>query len=218
VSLAAQRAEWQVNEVEYEKQGLEGLTEVYEQIRATGTSFEDQAEQELAVMVRWKLGPLTAPDWYRQRIGALKQRAALASLSPSEMLRPGSPFNLYSSAMKEAQFCDLLVNRFPELRNHADSFRDCEQLRSCPSLAFPALIAAALATTPGRKAKPGDRYDQSHLMKGLARCDIVTSDSAMAQLCRDRKLVPDDVTLYSSREHEQLLSHVERLLARGADA
>ena len=219
VSLAAQRADWQVREVEYEKDGVKGLTEAYERIRANGRSFEDQAELEFGVMVKWKLGPLVAPTWYRERVDRLKLRAAQASVSPADMLAPGSPFNLYSSAVKEADFCEYLVSRFPELREQPNDFGGCDQLRACPSLVFPSLITAALATMVKRKAKAGDRYDQSHLMKGLSRCDVVTADSGMAQLCRDRKLIPQGVTLYSSVEHERLLDHVDRLLAaQGADA
>jgi len=199
VGLAAQRSDWQVREVQYEKGGVAETTEVYERIRRAGRSFESQVDLELNVLIISKLGPLVEPDRYRARVAQLASAAAREA--PSAMLAPGSAF----------------IAKCPELRHRISEFVRSDALRSCPSLRYPALITAAIATTAGRKAKAGDRYDRSHLTKGLSRCDIVTCDSGMAQLCRDRRLIPADVVLFSSSEHNLLVAHVERTIAGQCD-
>lgn len=214
IGLAAQRADWQVREVQYEKGGVEDTTEIYERIRSAGRSFESQVDLELNVLIRWKLGPLVEPERYRERVARLAGAAAREAATPDRMVAPGSAFNLYSSARNEAEFPSHLIACYPELQGRMSEFVRSDALLSCPSLRYPALITAAIATTPGRKAKAGDRYDRSHLTKGLSRCDIVTCDSGMAQLCRGRRLIPADVTLFSSSEHNALASHIERIIAQ----
>jgi len=212
VSLKAQRLDWQVSEVEQERDDVEALTAIYETVRQSGRTFDEQAEMEFADVVKWKLGPIVASNWFRAKMAEWTLGAVKALESPDNVTAPGSLFNMYSAGQKTAGFCNYLVRRFPLLTARASEFATSEELRACPSLALPALMFAGIAATPRRKAKPGDRYDRSHLMKGLSRCDIVTADSGMVQICRERKLVPAGVSLYSSAEHSALHEHLERLL------
>jgi hypothetical protein len=63
-----------------------------------------------------------------------------------------------------------------------------------PALRYPALLHAAAATTRGRKFRGNDLYDFAHLTNGLSRCDLVTADSGMTQLCRNFRWVPMELS------------------------
>jgi hypothetical protein len=54
-----------------------------------------------------------------------------------------------------------------------------------------------------------DGYDIEHLTRGLSRCDLVTADSSMTELCRAYKLVPAGCQLCSYRELDAFQQAVE---------
>jgi hypothetical protein len=105
-----------------------------------------------------------------------------------------------------------LLTRYPALREREAEFVTSRELRDMPSLRYPALFRAALATMQGRRPKRGDGYDIQHLTKGLSRCDIVTADAGMAQLATDRRLVPLGCELLRFNDIDGLTATIERAL------
>jgi hypothetical protein len=132
--------------------------------------------------------------------------------NPDALMKTGSAFNRFISARKQGHLVEGLLRRVPGLAGRGAEFASSDALRTCPMLAYPALMFAALAVSPNRKARPSDRYDVSHLTKGLSRCDIVTTDRGMAHICRERKLVPSGVKLFSSAELDDLDAHLRSLI------
>jgi hypothetical protein len=214
VSLGAQRLDWMVAEVERQKAGTEALTELYEQLRSSRVTFLKQAHLEFQAAAKDWLGPLL------DAAGAKQTSAMLLAEAKEEMIAGYSdPHRIFGPATsrqmnfaKRVAFCELLLRQYPGLAVHAQVFVGSAELSKCPMLVYPSLIFAATIMTRGRKAKPSDRYDRAHLTRGLSRCDIVTADSGMAQMMRERKLVPRDVLLFASTEHDKLLAHIENCL------
>jgi hypothetical protein len=205
-------ADWQIAEVEHEKDKEEPMTDVYEELRAKGISFVEMVEGNVAQMIRWKLGPLVDPERFKRdllRRGA--EWAATADMGQPDV-SAGSPWSKALARGITATRTERLVERYPELAERASEFAASEQLRHMPTLAYPALFRAALAATRGRKARPGDGYDIEHLTRGLSRCDIVTADSGMTELCRTYKLVPSGCQLFSYRELDAFRDAVETAL------
>jgi hypothetical protein len=204
--------EWDIAEVEHEKSKEEPMTQAYEELRQRGFSFEEMAEGSVAEMIRWKLGPLVDPARFRL---ALEQRTAEWDAT-SDIDHPdviaGSPWSKMLAFGMQLTQTKYLVERYPELAERAAEFAASDKLRHMPTLAYPALLRAAVAATPGRKVRPGDGYDIEHLTRGLSRCDIVTADSAMTQACRTYKLVPSGCELFSYRELDAFRSAVEAAL------
>lgn len=184
---------------------------VYEEARAAGFTFEEQAEREFKATVLRELSPLVWPHRYAQQLARATEDVvnAPANLDP---LRPGNPVvKLQSLAMKKTRVRSL-TERYPVVAEQPEAFVMSTAVTRMPMLRYPALFHAALALTPGRKPKSGDRFDISHLTKGLSRCDIVTADSGMAQLCRDFGLVPDDCRLFGARELDALEASLAEVL------
>jgi hypothetical protein len=163
---------------------------VYEAARAAGCSFEEQTEQEFRATILRELGWLVSPGDLRAALAAAY--AEFESTPPgTDPLQPGHPGNKVVSLGIKKTRTESLVERYPAVAERVEDFVTSPVLATMPMLRFPALMHAALALTPERKPRPGDRFDISHLAKGLSRCDIVTADSGMAALCRDFKLVPN---------------------------
>jgi hypothetical protein len=210
ISLAAQRLDWHIAEVEREKDGCAELSAAYDNIRAApGATFKNQASLEYVAAVKARLPFLCDPVYASRQLEELRTAAAAEppNTDPSRIFGP--EMSRFHNAMRTRDFCEMLVKRFPTVWARRFDFLGSATLRTCPSLVYPSLFYAGVALTLGRKAHASDRYDYSHLMKGLSRCDIVTADPGMAQMCRERGLVPPDVQLFSSREHSALLDYIE---------
>jgi hypothetical protein len=204
--------DWDIAEVEHEKSKEGPMTQVYEELREKGFSFGEMAEGNLAQMIRWKLGPLVDPA--RFRLALLKRTAeweATADVETPDVIG-GSPWSRMLAFSTRLMQTEHLVERYPELAERADEFASSHELRHMPTLAYPALFRAALAATPGRKARPGDGYDIDHLTRGLSRCDMVTADSGMTEVCRTYKLIPRGCQLFSYRELDAFRDAVEAAL------
>lgn len=206
------RVDWMIQEVEYQKSGTDDMTRIYEVARATRRTFQEQAEMEYRTVLQWKLGTLIDPDANARRLACLALSAGVEDSDATALLAPGSAFRRYSAAKRQADWVTRLVRKYPELPERSHDFAESAQLRSCPSLAYLALLSAGIALVPNRKAKSGDRYDRSHLVKGLSRCDIVTADGGMDQVCREHHLVPDDVFLCRSSEFDALTEYLRSIV------
>lgn len=200
-------------EIAYERDKETGIDGVYAELREKGFSFEEMAEGNLEQMISWKLGPVLAPDEFRDHY--LKRGFALASdATTAEFdISAGSAYNRFMAFGTRRIQVEHLAERYPEIARRPDEFRQFEPLRSLPTLAFPALFRAALAARPGQRAKLGDGYDIAHLTHGLSRCHLVTADASMAQLIRDFRLAPAGCLVFSCREFDQLAAKVQQLLA-----
>jgi hypothetical protein len=128
-------------------------------------------------------------------------------------LAPGSPTSRYMAFAIRMSQTRAFVERFPEVRARSAEFKASNELRSMPTLRFPALLRATLASDPTkRKARPSDGYDIEHLTIGLSRCDIVTADRAMTRIARERNLIPDGCQLFEFTDVAGLTAAVEHAL------
>jgi hypothetical protein len=203
-------------EVEHEKSKAPPITGAYATAREAGYTFEQQVEREFEEVVYWRLGPLTNPERFAAQKAALAaevtRELAAGRLDPTS---PGTAFSRYSAVgIREAR-AESLFRRYPALEGRLAEFAASPELRAMPALRYPALLHAAAAATRGRKFRGNDLYDFGHLTNGLSRCDLVTADSGMAQLCRNFRLIPDGVELFGAR---QLDAFEVRLRERLADA
>jgi hypothetical protein len=205
--------EHRLAEVAYSKDSETRLEAVYEKVRADGVSFEEQVERELGELLYWKLGPLIDPERFANQLSR-GSRALMADwLRGVVDINPGSAYNLYMSVAERKAQVEHLVKRFPGLQGRAQELAASDDLRNMPSLRYPAIFRAALATMPGRRPKRGDGYDIEHLTKGLSRCDIVTADGGMTQLAKDRRLIPHECELFRFNDIDGLTAAVERALS-----
>jgi hypothetical protein len=197
---------WQTAEVRHEKSKENtALEQAYAHDRAAaGGSYERLAEAYLRQTIRGTLASIVDPDWLVSRYDALQAELAKTANLTEPDISPGSPFTRLQALAEGVSQTKWLVERFPELRPHATEFAMSAELRHMPTLAYPAVIRAGIAIQPNRRADDGDGYDIGHLTKGLSRCDIVTADGGMSQLCRDRHLVPRDCVLLGYRQLSQL--------------
>lgn len=200
-------------EVAHERDKETGMDRVYAELREKGFSFEQMAEGNLEQMISWKLGPVLAPEEFRDQY--LKRGFALTGDAEAAEfdISPGSAYNRFMAFGTRRIQVERLAERYPEIGRRPDEFRQFEPLRSLPTLVFPALFRAALAARTGRRARLGDGHDIAHLTHGLSRCDLVTADAGMAQLIKDFKLAPAGCLVFSYREFDQLATQVEQLLA-----
>ncbi len=210
------RPDWHVAEVSREKAGADGLSLVYERMRGSGKSFTEHTEREYNGAIRGRLGPLIDPAGASAHYRSLfenAQREFMTGEFPNDDRIFGPEVSRFQNFGTTLQFCEVILNDNPELMDpkRRIGFLRSTELRRCPALMYPSLIYSGLALTRGRKARPSDRYDRTHLTKGLSRCDVVTTDPGMAQMLRERGLVPKDVKLFSSREHDSLLHYFEGL-------
>ena len=181
-------------EVAREKSKEGTLQTAYDQARALGRSFEEQAEAEYGAMVRRVLGPLADSGFAAEF--ARKQAAAAAGLATGDY----RPISKLTAIGERKAFAEALVANFPDVAERAQEFATSDELAHMPALRYPALLRAGLAVMRDRVAKPGDGYDIDHLTCGLSRCDIVTADGGMAQLVRNHKLAPTDCQVFATRD------------------
>lgn len=211
VRVRSEPADWQIAEVDREKsKESQALEQAYAHDRAAaGGSFDRLAEAYLRENIRWTVGLLADPHWFAAHYERLQAglRHSADLINPD--ISPGSPFTRFQAFTDKGSQTKSLIDRFPALRRSSEEFTASDELRHVPSIAYPAILRAGLAALSQRRAKPGDGYDIAHLAQGLSRCDVVTADSGMAQLCRDRKLVPSSCRLLSYRELEQLPAAIE---------
>lgn len=213
VSLSAVRPDWLVKEVARGKDGTDAFSAVYETVRQTGTTFEEQAAREYKSAVLAELGLMINPA-ETNKLGN-KLRVAAAEEMRTETPDPdrifGPALSRFMYFQDKINFCKTILSRFETVAAYRFEFLNSPYLQVCPALSYPSLLFAATAVTLGRREHPSDRYDRSHLMKGLSRCDVVTADRGHAQMLRERSLIPSDVQLFSSGEHAQLLACIEEI-------
>jgi hypothetical protein len=201
-------------EVLYEKAKEDPMVQAYDELRAAGFSFEEMAEANTEAMLDWKLGPLFDPEGFYAAVERRKAELVSEWATTSEAnLAPGSPTNRYLTFAIRMSQTKAFVERFPELLERSAEFRTSSELRSLPTLRYPALLRAALAADPNdRKARRSDGYDIEHLTIGLSRCAIVTADRSMTLIARERDLIPDGCQLFEFRDVSGLTSAVELAL------
>ena len=204
--------ELRLAEVENLRQTELDLERIYEEARRRGHSFEEQAEREFEAMVEWVLGPLVdggkMQALYDRRKAELVKEGLQGEWDPS----PGSTMSHFLAIGEHLARVESLVSRFPELKERASEFAASDVFRSMPALRYPPILRAAIAVMSGRKPKRGDGHDIVHLTRGLSRCDIVTADAGMTQLCLDHKLVPEGCTLLRFNDVDGLSGAVEQAL------
>lgn len=212
VSVMTDRTDWAVEEALREKSHTEPLTTIFEAARTSGASFEERSELEFRAAREWQeLRPLFFPVRYEERRLALWKEHLEDRQAGNDVMRTGSPFNRFLLARSQGLFIVDLIRRYPSLPERKQAFYDSQHVRTIPMLRYPSLLMAALETLPGRKAKDGDVYDLQHLTKGLSRCDTVTADGGMVQLCINHKLVPPGVSLFAARDVDALTRHLQAL-------
>jgi hypothetical protein len=211
VRVRSEPADWQIAEVTHEKaKESQALAQAYAQDRtAAGDSFDRLAEAYVRENIRWTIGLLADPHWFAAHYDRLQAELAQGADLINPDISPGSPFTRLQAFISKGSQTKSLIDRFPALRQRSEEFATSDELCHVPSIAYPAILRAGLAAAPRRRVKPGDGYDIAHLTQGLSRCDVVTADSGMAQLCRERKLVPSRCRLLSYRELEQLPAAIE---------
>ena len=190
----------------------ERMTAIYAEVGERGYTFEQQVEREFEAMVYWRLGPLTDPKRFQQELltkGLAWQKEAEAGKID---ISTGSAYGLATAVSTRQIQIERLVDRYPKVGADVAGFVASPAMRNMPSLRYPALLRAGLALTPNRKAKQGDGFDLSHLMKGLSRCDIVTADSGMTQMVTGFKLVPAGCSVFRAGDREGLTAAIKAVL------
>ena len=189
----------------------EAMTAIYEDVRKRGFTYEEQVEREFEEMIYWRLGPLTNPERYKAQL--LSKGDALAAEVGAGVVdvSAGSAYGVATTVSMRKLQLDRLVERYAKVGEKLGEFVSSAALRNMPSMRYPALLRAGLALTPNRKAKRGDGFDLSHLMKGLSRCDIATADSGMVQLVKNFKLIPSDCAVFAARDREGLTAAIAAL-------
>jgi hypothetical protein len=203
---------WQTDEVDHERAKEVGMTDVYGELRAAGFSFEEMAEGNTEAMISWKLGWLYDRQRFLQSAVERTDELQAAWEAGEDPLTAGSAYSRYQAVALNVTRAKRLVEEHPALLEDLPGFKVF--LRRLPTLRFPALLRAGLAATPSRKMKLGDGYDITHLTRGLSRCDVVTADSGMVQLIRDRQLVPTGCTEFGVRERDKLLAYLDAALGQ----
>lgn len=208
VTIEPEKIDWLEEEAADDKRQALLFQQAWNTARAAGVTFDKQVENEFAAMLGWKLFPLVNQNGYSTWLADSHREMSRELANGQDVGRTGSAYNRYLHRRALGEFSRYLLNRYTGLRGREREFLESEQLRCAPSLRYPPLFLAALCCTPRRKAKPGDLYDIYHLTQGFSRCDIVTADASMAQLCRDFRLIPSTVRLFSARELDDLAEHV----------
>lgn len=205
-------------EVEHEKSKAPPITGAYAAAREAGYTFEQQVEREFEEVIYWRLGPLANPQRFAAQKAGLavevEQELAAGRLDP---ISPGTALSRYSAVgIREAR-SESLLRRYPALEGRVAEFAASPELRAMPALRYPALLHAAAAATRGRKFRGNDLYDFGHLTNGLSRCDLVTADSRMVQLCRNFPLIAEGVELFGARQLDVFEARLRERLA-GAES
>jgi hypothetical protein len=208
VALLAGRASWMEEEAQQPKALALQLQKAWDVARASQATFEEQVELEFQHHLRWKLYPLVDPTAYSNWVRVAETDAEAERDAGLDWTRTGSAQSRYGYRLGLGRFALYLLKTYPALASRLADFLASEHVRRIPSLRYPALFQAGLALTRNRNAKPGDLYDLQHLSQGLSRCDVVTGDGGMVQLCRGRGLIPSAVRLFSSREFDDMASYL----------
>lgn len=205
VSVDMGTPEWRVESVENQKNLELTLDSMYEIDRAKGWSFETLSAAFFNDMVNIHMRPMFDYATYAEMF----MKAGDAAF--------GDPFNVTEENLKQLDLLldlklmkersEQLIADFPRVKNDPLGYKLC--LAGSPMIAIPALLRAAIVSTPGRKAKRGDGFDIKHLANALSRCDFATCDGGMAQLCRNFKIVPSGCQLFSFRERHELMAALE---------
>jgi hypothetical protein len=172
------------------------------------------AEANTEAMLNWKLGPLVDAEGFHVAVERRKAELMAEWITTSELnLAPGSPTNRYLSFAIRMSQTSSFVERFPALLERSTEFKGSSELRSLPTLRYPALLRAALAADPtNRQPRPSDGYDIEHVTIGLSRCDVVTADGSMTRIARERNLIPDGCQLFEFTDVAGLTAVVEQAL------
>jgi hypothetical protein len=199
-------------EVEWIK-GIEQIAQGdYERVRADELDFDQATDLFFTEMLARDLGVLFAPKAFE----AERQRRAAEQLQAMDQgnldLGMGSAYSRHQAYYHRKVFTEKLIERYPAVADRVDDFRLVA--REIPSLRFPALLRAALAVHPERRAKSGDGYDIEHLTRGVSRCDVVTADSAMVQRAEEHGLVPAGCDLIRTADQQGLRQAIERRLPK----
>jgi hypothetical protein len=201
-------------EVEHEKSKAPPVTDAYAAAREAGYTFLEQVEREFEEVVYWRLGPLTDPERFAAQKAVLavkvSQEFPAGGLDP---ISPGTALSRYSALGIREIRAKSLLTRYPALEGRVAEFAASAELRAMPALRYPASLHAAAVATRGRKFRGNDLYDFGHLTNGLSRCDLVTADSGMVQLCRNFRLIPDGVELFGARELDAFEARLRERLA-----
>lgn len=211
-------AELRLAEVESERQTELDLERVYEEARRQGYTFEEQVEREFEAMTEWVLGPLV--DGGKMEALFERRKAELVGewIEGESDMAPGSKLTRYLAASEQLERVRSLVLRFPQLEERAAEFAASDVFRNMPALRYPPILRAAIVIMSGRKPKRGDGHDIVHLTRGLSRCDIVTADAGMTQLCIGHKLVPEGCRLLRFNDVEGLSAAVADALEKAPPA
>lgn len=208
VSVDMGVADWQVESVQNQKELEATLEELYEIDRAKGWSHEQMISVMFNDIANIHLRWLFDRQGFGDQLLALDDRMQATPFDPlepgEEQMKLGDRF-MDMAVMRTR--CAELVERYPAIANDLPGFKLL--LTRSPMIALPALLRSAIIEMPGRKPNSGDGYDIKHLTNGLSRCDFVTGDAGMTQLCRNAKLIPDGCQLFNYREHPELLKALE---------
>lgn len=198
--------DWRTDSVEKQKELELTLDKMYEIDRAKGWSFETLSAAFFNDMVNIHLRPLfewkTYSDMFLE-LGDQVYGGDPMVVTDEDMNRIHRLMDLQEMRRK----VEYLVESYPAIADDIMGFKLA--LTRSPMIAFPALLRSGIISTPRRKAKRGDGFDIKHLTNALSRCDFVTCDAGMAQLCKNFKLVPAGCKVFSYREHAELMSAIE---------
>jgi hypothetical protein len=169
-------------------------------------------------MVEWVLGPLVdggkMQALYERRKAELVKAGLQGEWDPS----PGSTMSHFLATSEHLAGVRSLIERFPQLKERAAEFAASDVFRNLPALRYPPILRAAIAVMRDRRPRRGDGHDIVHLTRGLSRCDIVTADAGMTQLCVNHRLVPQGCTLLRFNDVNGLSAAIARALTEAPPA
>lgn len=196
--------DWRVESVVNQKRLESNFDDHYAADRAKGWAHEKLLSGLFNDMVDIHMRPLFDPKGYQEMF--LKLGDQIEAEDPTSEKAMKLMDQLLDLQLMR-QRCEDLHQLYPGIAKDILGFKLA--LTRAPTIAYPAIFRTALIETPNRKSKPGDGFDIKHLTNGLSRCDFVTCDGGMAQLCKNNNLVPAGCQLFSYRDHGALLSAIE---------
>lgn len=197
--------DWRVDSVAKQKELELTLDKPYEVDRAKGWSFETLAAAFFNDMVNIHLRPLF--DWKTYSDMFLDLGDQVFEGDPTVVTDEDmNKIHRLMDLQEMRRNVDYLFESYPGIANDIMGFKLA--LTRSPMIAFPALLRSGIVATPRRKAKRGDGFDIKHLTNALSRCDFVTCDAGMAQLCKNFKLVPAGCQVFSYREQQALVAAI----------
>lgn len=205
-------ADWHMEEVKRQKELEAEFESLYEADRAKGWSHEKLVAAMYDSFANIHLRKLFDPRGFEGQLLALGDRLEAAGADPFESTEEQQQLmNQFTEMAIMRGRCEHLKQRYPCIERDLPGFKLA--LTRSPMIALPALLRTAIVELPKRKPKPGDGYDIRHLTNGLSRCDFVTCDAGMAQLCRGANVVPSECQLFSYREHAELHIALEKAIS-----